>query len=177
MSPEQFEQILDKVTHKLTDQAQNGLPARNSKDFENQVLVTLRETVETSKARANPSFHRHAFPDIVVNGFGVEVKHTIKDSWLTVGNSIFEGMRDDEARSIYIIYGKMGGWPEVRWQKYENCVTHVRISHAPRFVIEMDRAGRFFDTINIAYSDFCQFASGTKDGVRKTIRTKSFERG
>lgn len=154
MTPEQFEQILDDCVNALTDKMRNNAICTNPKEFEKIVLDELRLLCKGHPQSANPARHIHSFPDLIINGYGVEVKHTIKDSWLAVGNSIFEGMRDDDARLIYVIYGKMGGWPEVRWARYEDCVTHVRISHAPRFVVEMDGAAPFFSNIGIAYKDF-----------------------
>ena len=126
------------------------------------VLSALRTCCKDIAENANPAFHKHAFPDLVVNGFGVEVKHTIKDRWVAVGNSIFEGMRDTNAKRVYIVYGKMGGWPEVRWARYEDCVTHVRISHAPRFVVEMDNPTPFFSNIGVPYSDFAALSPAKK---------------
>ena len=119
-----------------------------------RVLEALREAARPEGLDANESGHPHAFPDLIVNGYGVEVKHTRKDSWLAVGNSIFEGMRDNTAKEVYVIFGKMGGWPEVRWARYEDCITHVRISHAPRFVVEMEDPSRLFNILGITYEEF-----------------------
>jgi hypothetical protein len=74
---------------------------------------------------------------------------------LSVGNSVFEGMRDASVKDIYVIFGKMGGMPSVRWGRYEDRITHVRISHAPRFVIEMDdRDSSLFPKMKISYDKF-----------------------
>nr|VFK43079.1 MAG: hypothetical protein BECKTC1821E_GA0114239_10232 [Candidatus Kentron sp. TC] len=157
MKPEQFEALLDGVVISLSRAAQSGEEGfANSKDFEKTVLAALQAAIKQGgiASDADRSWHPHAFPDLSVNGFGVEVKHTTKDSWLAVGNSIFEGMRDESAQKVYVIFGKMGGWPEARWARYEDCITHVRISHAPRFVVEMDRESPLFSVMDIAYDDF-----------------------
>ena len=173
MTPEEFEQVLEAATHRLTDKMRNSEPCQSSKQFEKLVLTELRRLCRKQDESANPAFHQHAFPDLVVNGFGVEVKHTTKDSWLAIGNSIFEGMRDPDAKLIYVVYGKMGGWPEVRWSRYEDCVTHVRISHAPRFVIEMDDPNPFFRTIGITYEKFARLSPSEKmNHVRKYARNR-----
>lgn len=75
---------------------------------------------------------------------------------MSVGNSVFEGMRDPSVTDIYIMFGKMGGLPSVRWGRYEERITHVRISHAPRFVIEMDRDSPLFTKMGVSYDDFCK---------------------
>ncbi len=175
MTQEQFELLLDKVVIQLSNQSQSQTPCLSPKEFEDIVLSALKRECRSTKSNANRAFHQHAFPDFRVNGFGVEVKHTTKDTWLAVGNSIFEGMRDKNAKQIYLIYGKMGGWPEVRWARYADCVTHVRISHSPRFVIEMDKAASLFKTIGVPYSDFCQLSPEEKmihirSYVRKNLR-------
>ncbi len=170
MTPEQFEQVLESVVRRLTQKMQSDSICWDPKEFENLVLKELKTAMRLMEEEASPSFNAHAFPDLIVNGFGVEVKHTIKDNWLAVGNSIFEGTREHKARLIYVIYGKMGGWPEVRWARYEDCVTHVRISHSPRFVVEMESPSPFFHNIGISYADFSRLAPADK---MRHVRTYS----
>ena len=163
MTPEEFEAILDKVALRLSAIAQQTQQlAGDSKQFENVVLEKLQEVVAAIDAQAQPAFHQHAFPDIKVNGFGVEVKFTKKDSWQAVGNSVFEGMRDPAVNHVYVMFGKMGGWPEVRWARYDECITHVRISHAPRFVIQMEDPNPLFDIMGVPYGDFAHLSPEDK---------------
>ena len=154
MTPEEFEAILDEAVSSLARRAQTEGVCGDSRTFEDWVCDALRQASAEKDVRADPTFHPHAFPDITVNGFGVEVKYTIKNSWLAVGNSIFEGMREPTVNRVYVVFGKMGGWPEVRWKRYEDCVTHVRIAQAPRFVVEMDRVSPLFDiSRDLPYND------------------------
>ena len=164
MNPRDFEEKLDSVVVALATGAQRGDDGyANSKEFENTVLNVFKTVLADCSEQAEEAFHVHAFPDLVVNGFGIEVKYTKKDVWLAVGNSIFEGMREPRAKQVYIIYGKMGGWPEVRWARYEDCVTHVRISHAPRFVVEMDGDGsKLFNIMGVPYEQFRILSSEEK---------------
>ena len=123
----------------------------------------LRVAARDCDVQVEPAFHPHAFPDIVANGFGVEVKYTKQDSWQAVGNSIFEGMRDSSVDSVYVIFGKTGGSPEVRWRRYGDCVTHVRVSHAPRFVVEMEgERESLFSYIGIGYDAFARLEDEEK---------------
>ena len=154
MNPADFETVLDVATSTLTAAAQNDQPVTDPKTFQDAVLDALKTAAKGLGVTVEPTFHPHAFPDIAINGFGVEVKHTNKDSWLAVGNSVFEGQRDQSVDLVYVVYGKMGGWPEVRWARYEDCITHVRISHAPRFVLEMDRAAPLFSHMGLPYDEF-----------------------
>ena len=170
MNQDIFEKALTQTANNLSAKLQKRQSNVAPKEFEKLVLDELK-TVCGNMATASTAFHQHAFPDIVVNGFGVEVKYTNKNSWRAVGNSIFEGKRDSSAKIIYVMYGKMGGWPEVRWSLYEDCVTHVRMSHAPRFVIEMEESDKLFDVMDISYKEFCDLSSEEKmDRVRTYAR-------
>ncbi|MCS1408442.1 MAG: hypothetical protein M2R45_01617 [Verrucomicrobia subdivision 3 bacterium] len=81
-----------------------------------------------------------AFPDIAVNGFGVEVKFTKRASGHATGNSIFEGMRDESARQVYLVYCRADRL-EIRWRPYEDCIKGVRILHSTRYTVGMDGDG------------------------------------
>lgn len=122
--------------------------------FEQHVRDTIRLVAHDRGAKMAPELHPHTFPDITVNGYGIEVKYTKTDTWLAVGNSVFEGMRSPDVHRIYVVFGKTGGRPEVRWKLYEDSITHVRVSHAPRFVIQMEQGPRLFDQLGIKYDDF-----------------------
>jgi hypothetical protein len=69
-----------------------------------------------------------------------------------------ETQRIETVKHIYIVFGKMGGIPEVRWGDYEKSVVHVRTSHVPRFEVEItDNAAvrqSLFDEMGIRYDDF-----------------------
>ena len=79
-----------------------------------------------------------------------------------MGNSVFEGMRDPSVKDIYVIFGKMGGMPSVKWGRYEDRITHVRISHAPRFVLEMDRDSSLFPKMKVTYDEFYKLSPEEK---------------
>ena len=75
---------------------------------------------------------------------------------------MFEGMRDASVKRIYVVFGKMGGMPSVKWGRYEERITHVRISHAPRFVLEMDKDSPLFGKIDVSYDDFSKLPPAEK---------------
>ena len=162
MTPEDFERILDTAAEILSREVQENDAYHAAAKFELRVREVLEKVAQDRAIKINPTFHPHAFPDIRANGFGVEVKTTNKDSWLSVGNSVFEGMRDVEVKKIYVVFGKMGGYPSVRWGRYEDIITHVRISHAPRFVIEMERDSSLFKKMGISYDDFSRKSADDK---------------
>jgi hypothetical protein len=176
MTREEFELLLDKAAAQLNKDVRASTKYHGPTEFQKRVFDVLSEVAEGEKIKVHPTFHPHAFPDVRANGFGVEVKATNKDSWLSVGNSIFEGMRDPTVANIYVMFGKMGGAPAVRWGRYEERITHVRISHAPRFVIEMDEeTGRspLFETMGVSYDDFCKQSPDKKmEYVRQYSRSR-----
>ncbi|MFI5201102.1 MAG: restriction endonuclease [Candidatus Kapaibacterium sp.] len=158
MTSAEFEIILETSASILTEDVQRDKKFHAPLAFEDRCREVIEQVAHGSGIKIIPSFHPSAFPDIHINGFGVEVKTVQQDSWTSTGNSVFEGMRDKDVKTIYLLFGKMGGaTPSVKWGRYEDCVTHVRISHAPRFNIEMGRAPgeSLFERIGISYKDFC----------------------
>ena len=153
MNRTEFAAHLENAVNQMTTQAQAGMPGySNSIEFEQTVLAQL--TIEFNEvAEANPTFHNSAFPDLVVNGFGVEVKFTNRPSWQGTGNSIFEGMRDPAAHEIALIFYR-ADIHEVRWRWYENCIRGIRISHSPRYMVEMVEECSFFDEIAMSMNEF-----------------------
>lgn len=170
MTREEFEPLLDKAAAQLGEDVRASAKYHSPTEFEKRVFAVMQSVARDSAIEIKPTFHPHAFPDIHANGFGVEVKTTTKDSWLSVGNSVFEGMRDPDVSQIYVMFGKMGGMPSVKWGRYEDSITHVRISHAPRFVLEMDSNSSLFLKMKIRYEDFSKL---TPDGKMQHVRDYS----
>ena len=155
--------MLDRAVVILTDNLRASTTYHDQSVFEQHVRDMIRVAADGMGVTVSPSFHPHAFPDITVNGYGVEVKYTKKDTWLAVGNSVFEGTRYRDVRDIYVVFGKAGGEPEARWCKYDDCITHVRVSHAPRFVVQMEQdAPRLFDHLNVSYDEFWPLEANEK---------------
>lgn len=162
MTPTQFERILDRAAAILTDNLRSGSIYSTPENFEQHALNMLKVAANESVANVEPTFHARAFPDIKVNGFGVEVKFTNRDTWQAVGNSVFEGMRDNDVDLVYVIFGKAGGVPEARWKRYSECVDHVRVSNSPRFVINMQSESSLFDEFGLPYQDFAALSREEK---------------
>lgn len=173
MTSEEFESILTAAVAVLNEDVRASNKYHTPEKFEDRVLEVLREQAAEKNLTIDPTFHRHAFPDIKANGFGVEIKTTTKDTWLTVGNSVFEGMRDQSVSEVYVVFAKLGGMPAVKWGRYEERITHVRISHAPRFVLEMDRDSSLFGKMSIKYATFAKL---TPEEKMKHVRDYSRKR-
>ena len=172
MNRTEFERVLDRASDILTENVRSSTLYHGPESFEQGVLDMLKVAARDSGLTVSPTYHKHAFPDIRVNGFGVEVKYTKQDTWLAVGNSIFEGMRDPDVRHVYVILGKIGGTPEVRWGRYEDSITHVRVSNSPRFVIELSGArSALFSHMSVDYDEFA-----TLDDEAKMRHVREYSR-
>jgi hypothetical protein len=154
MQQNEFEQILETACAKLTDEAQRKI-FPSSPIFEKRVREVLCDlTNEYPEIEIDFNPHPQAFPDIAVSNFGVEVKFTLNDTWRSVANSVLETNRIESVEKVYLIFGKMGGIPEVKWDDYEKSVIHVRTSHVPRFEVEIAAEHSLFKLMGITYDAF-----------------------
>lgn len=145
--------MLKSICAQLGAEAQRK-PFQTSKEFEDRVRVAAQEAMSGSKTTIDFDPHPQAFPDIAIGEFGIEVKFTTNDTWRSVANSVLETNRIHDVKKVYLVFGKMGGTPEVKWDEYEKCVMHVRTSHVPRFEVEISVEHSLFEKMGIAYDDF-----------------------
>lgn len=129
----EFEHILDQCCEVLTLEARTT-GFTTSGQFENRVREVLNEL---SPFEVDFNSKAQAFPDIALGEYGVEVKFTLNDTWRSVANSILENQRVEEVKYIYIVFGKMGGVPQVKWRSWNDSVVHVRTSHVPRYEVDV----------------------------------------
>ncbi|MFF2885559.1 hypothetical protein [Paenibacillus sp. NPDC057967] len=158
MKKAEFEALLDRCCTQLTIEAQTT-GFKTSPQFENRVREVLRDMTIAESFLIDLDPHPQAFPDIAMGEFGVEVKFTTNDTWRSVANSVLETQRVESVKHIYLVFGKMGGTPEVRWGEYEQSVIHVRTSHVPRFEVELPSEKTavkksLFEEMGILYDDF-----------------------
>lgn len=160
MQHELFEKLLTETCKSLTLTAQKE--KISSKGLEEHVVATLSRICpkfgfnSSHVSIASDYTSEQVFPDISIGEYGVEVKHTTGNKWRCIGNSINEGHRNKNVKFVYIIYGKMGGNPEVKWGRYEESVVHVRSSHRLRFEVEVPGKSEdnLFNKMGVAYTDF-----------------------
>lgn len=168
MTPTEFEAVLDRAARFLTTNLRTSTLYHGPEEFQQGVLAALQNAAADLDVTVEPTYHGHAFPDIRVNGYGVEVKYSKRDTWNAVGNSVFETMRDPAVNAVYVMFGKDGGLAEARWAKYEECVSHVRVSNAPRFVVDMETdEPPLFERFDISYDDFADL---DEDGKMEHVR-------
>lgn len=167
MMTKDFESLLDRCCERLTEEARST-GFKSSKHFEDRVREVLADlTADDASIEIDFDSPAQAFPDIALGEYGVEVKYTTADTWRSIANSVLETQRVDGVKYIYVVFGKMGGTPEVRWGEYEASVVHVRTSHVPRFEVEIatDPATAresLFQQMGIHYEDFRQLDMSEK---------------
>ena len=171
MNKHDFEKILDTVCNALTVECRTEAKFNNAFAFENRVRKVIDPLLgdDEPKVDFNPSVT--AFPDIALGKFGVEVKLTKKDSWRSNGNSVLQSTRDKNIAHIYIVYGKMGGEPAVAWNRYEDCIVHVRVSHSPHFEVSINAKESLFDKMGVTYEEFSSLSmEGKMQHIRRYAR-------
>ncbi len=154
MNEREFEELLGVVCERLTQDVRNSSTNHKPTDFEKLTRKFVLERLAETGATQVLDQVIQGFPDIVVGRFGAEVKATESDSWRCIANSVSEGQRAREVDKVYVIYGKMGGQPEVKWADYGKSIVHVRTSHVPRFEIELGTEKSLFDQIGTTYEQF-----------------------
>jgi len=155
MTEADFEAILNEICATLTQEAWGKLFV-DSKEFENRVRILVIEAHTDLGVPILLNPPAQGFPDIAAGKFGIEVKFTANDTWRSVANSVLESNRVLEVEKVYIVFGKMGGSPEVKWGEYEKSVMHVRTSHVPRFEVEVFPvpSQSLFEQMQTSYDEF-----------------------
>ncbi|PJC30427.1 hypothetical protein CO051_05785 [Candidatus Roizmanbacteria bacterium CG_4_9_14_0_2_um_filter_39_13] len=153
---ERFVELLEK-SKKLLVAHLRGDKSISALDFEGLVCDKMQEvSIGTEFEGTIKRTGVYAFPDIVANGyFGVEVKITSKDHWTSTGNSVLETSRMEDVERIFIMFGKLGGEPDVRYRLYQECLPEISVTHSPRYRINMDlpKGKSIFDKMGVSYDE------------------------
>lgn len=174
-----FHALVQKICDRLTQEARcHGF--KKALEFEHRVrevtqiisneIDSVRDVLSEGIAYSDLPLNLHvdmnppaqAFPDIVLGNVGIEVKFTESDTWRCIANSVLETNKVKEVDYIVVVYGKMGGMPEVRWAPWEKAVMHVRTSHVPRFEIEIGAKQSLFEIMGTTYSHFSSLDMASK---------------
>jgi hypothetical protein len=131
----------------------------SGESFEKYVFDKMNEVATRDYGLPQKFSHtgKLAFPDIVVDDmWGVEVKYSNSGHWNSLGNSIFESTSVEGLQEIYVLFGKKNGNKiEVRFDLYENVVTDVKVTHSPRFIVNLeDDTKSLFSELDMKYNDF-----------------------
>lgn len=144
-------------------------------------MIEIAPSVDFPKERIE-LISGHVFPDILLHEtkYGVEIKSTQKDAWTSTGSSIVESTRDADTERVYMLFAKLGGTPEFRCKPYQQCLSNIAVTHAPRYLIDMelDEKENIFSLMNTDYDDFRQLNETDKiSQVRQYYIAKAKAKG
>lgn len=166
-------QNFEKILHSVVDDIKHNhtLTDLNEKTFEEAFANSLAKiTGKPEKVEFSPG--SHAFPDIGFDDFGIEIKTTKSDKWVCIGNSIMEGTRRPGINTIYLVFLKKGGNADIKFDLYERTLSDIKITHSPRYEINMENNGGIFDEINTSYDAF-RGSSNKIKVLKKYYRSKN----
>src|SRR4051812_9108984 len=95
---EEFEALLRRVCETLTERVRQDDSLHTYDNFQTAVGETLAEMSDGTPFKLDGKPHPQVFPDFSLGEFGAEVKFVKTDSWRSVGNSVFEGMRSEKVK-------------------------------------------------------------------------------
>lgn len=158
---------------------------RNAQEIEKDTVQILEEVkpktaFENSKIELKSG---HFFPDIIAgNHYGIEVKTTKEDKWTSLGNSIFEGVSNNDIRNIYIMFGNLGSVPpQFRFRPYQDCLKNIAVTHSPRYMIDMEIADgkekNIFQKMNTTYECYKEMPDIEKIALMRAHYLKQSKRG
>jgi hypothetical protein len=170
--------IADDIQKKLQERESSGEKSAkmSGTDFEKIVYHSLLEAGFDEDSITHSS---QKFPDFVLEDkedgdkLGVEVKKTDSAKWEVIGGSIYESLKND-IDDTYVIMAKLGGdKPEVRLRKYEECIADIKVTHSPRFYLDLNLGeGEDYLTQNDA-KDLLELSGDELNRkIRKLLRTK-----
>lgn len=168
--------VREDVQNKLRDRKAEGEESdkMSGTDFEKVVYDSL---LDIGFDKDSITHSAKKFPDFILedngNRIGIEVKKTNSNKWEVIGGSIYESLKND-IDDTYILMAKMGGKnPEVRLRKYEECIADLKVTHSPRFYLDLDlEKGQDYLTNNDARDLLELSGDELNRKIRKLLRTQ-----
>ena len=159
---QEFDLFMNKTNTYMNKLAQdtNYYVGCDSKQLEKEVLSAMKEQCKGTSFLPDDIqlVSGQRFPDIIASKhFGVEVKSTKENKWVSTGSSIVESTRIEDFNHIYMLFGKLGGKPiEFKCKPYYNCLYDIAVTHSPRYLIDMEitQERTIFSKMGIEYDKF-----------------------
>lgn len=159
---QEFDFFMNKTNTYMNKLAQdtNYYVGCDSKQLEKEVLSAMKEQCKGTSFLPDDIqlVSGQRFPDIIASKhFGVEVKSTKENKWVSTGSSIVESTRIEDVNHIYMLFGKLGGKPiEFKCKPYHNCLYDIAVTHSPRYLIDMEitQERTIFSKMGIEYDKF-----------------------
>lgn len=122
----------------------------NDAAFETAVFKAIEEAAKDTGVQVT-HLGKRAFPDIKLEYMvdrekvGVEVKlHTTGEAWTTLGNSAYASTQEPNLATIYLFFGNFEKTPaEFEIKPYGECIQDIKITHNPRYMIDMKSSRDF----------------------------------
>ena len=159
---QEFDLFMNKTNTYMNKLAQdtNYYVGCDSKQLDKEVLSAMKEQCKGTSFLPDDIqlVSGQRFPDIIASKhFGVEVKSTKENKWVSTGSSIVESTRIEDVNHIYMLFGKLGGKPiEFKCKPYYNCLYDIAVTHSPRYLIDMEitQERTIFSKMGIEYDKF-----------------------
>lgn len=166
----EFEHLLNRVTDELNYNAKKDINYYlhlNGTNLESVVIDTMKKCCKSTSFKQEDIqlLSGQNFPDILTSYssdpryFGVEVKTTKENKWVSTGSSIVESSRANSVDQIYLLFGKLSlPHAEFKTRKYEECLYDIAVTHSPRYLINMNIRPEesIFSKMGTIYEDFRQ---------------------
>ena len=155
---QEFKNLVDSATQKLNDDATNRTEyylKRNAQLLEDDVWEFLNVAAIGTKFNGTiEKISGQRFPDIVAHKYyGIEVKSSKDDKWVSLGGSVNESTRVEGVERIFLTFGKLISPVEFRSRPYEDCLSEVVVTHYPRYKVDMNLSSgeTIFDKMETTY--------------------------
>jgi len=159
----EFKSLVETATQRLNDDAKNRgayYLGRGAQKLEDDVLGFLGYSAKGTKFEDTiEKISGQRFPDIVAaRYYGVEVKSSKDEKWISLGGSVNESTRVESVERIFLTFGKLTNPIEFRSRPYEDCLSEVVVTHYPRYKIDMNLSdgNTIFDKMSTTYDDLRQ---------------------
>lgn len=172
LADEAFKFLMSKTEVLLNNQAQESaslFKGISTSELEEKSKIAIQKSCDGTPFRSNEIklISGQSFPDIIAETYyGIEVKSTIKNSWVSTGSSIVESTRNVNVENIYMLFAKLGGEkPEFKCRPYQDVLYDITVTHSPRYLINMELldGNSIFDKIGMSYDEL----RTSKDSIRK----------
>ncbi|MCL2323857.1 MAG: hypothetical protein FWC47_17335 [Oscillospiraceae bacterium] len=160
---QEFKNFIEAATYRLNEDALKRSAyylKRNAQLLEDDVKEALEITAEEIEYKifkgTIKKISGQRFPDIVAGKYyGIEVKSSKDEKWITLGGSVNESTRVECVERIFLMFGKLIEPVEFRSRPYEECLSEVVVTHYPRYKIDMNlsKGNTIFDKMKTTYDD------------------------
>lgn len=167
--------LLEKTKNEIENKP---LELKTGEAFEDYVYTTMKKLSSNLGIQNIRQTGKQSFPDIIIGEYGVEVKFSTSNKWESTGNSIFEGTYQEEVtQDIFVFFGKKDkkGNIEIKYDYYENCLSDVKVTHSPRFFINMNQKPEesVLYQLKIKYDEYRKLTEHQKANlIKKYLKSK-----